>query len=54
MSGPVRPELGGYCRQIRELLYVTQRPDAEQADVEWDVWSVKYVDDLRARHEREP
>ncbi len=54
MTGPVRPELEGYCRQIRELLYVTRRPDGEHAGVEWPVWSVKYVDDLRARHEREP
>ncbi|MBM3475605.1 MAG: DUF3800 domain-containing protein [Armatimonadetes bacterium] len=51
-TGPVRPELGTYCKQIRELLHVTRRPDADRPGVEWPIWSVKYVDDLRARHER--
>jgi hypothetical protein len=52
MTGPTREELGGYCRQIQDLVYRTTREDTQGKP--WTVWSVKYVDDLRGRDEREP
>ena len=52
--GPIvartRPELDPFARQVFAMQYSGHRCDEEGYD--WRLWGIKYVDDLRAAHER--
>ena len=50
MDKPTRAEFGGYAGKLQQMVYKTRRRVTEGP--EWEIWSIKYLDDLRARHER--
>ena len=52
MDGATRPELEGMAKTLTGLVHKSVRPDADGSGNEWAVWSIKHVDDLRARDER--
>jgi hypothetical protein len=53
MTERVRDELRTYAGLVEKLVYKAERPDPRGGDGTWDIWSIKYLDDLRTRRERE-
>ena len=53
MSEQVRNELRPFATVIEQLVYKAERPDPQSGEGTWAIWSIKYLDDLRTRRERQ-
>lgn len=48
-----RSELHPLARLVEQMVYRAERPDPRDTGGVWQIWSIKYLDDLRTRRERD-